>query len=105
MRPKGLRDLRTPRTSSRNTQGGSREQAVAELARLEHEKARLNRELDVWRRNMQRTTGQLEQVEARLAALREQIEGPDEQPAPRPARRIRHDDPEPPQYSTISLEY
>lgn len=105
MRPKGLRDMRTSQHLSRRNQNGSREQAVAELARLEHEKARLTRELDVWRQNMQRTAEQLEQVEARLAALHQQIEQPAATPAAPPARRARRDEPDPPQYTSISLEY
>lgn len=105
MRPKGLRDLRTPQNLSRRNQSNSREQAVAELARLEHEKARLSRELDVWRQNMQRTATQLEQVEARLAALHQQIERPAAQPVAQPARRTHRDEPEPERYTSISLEY
>ncbi|NJM08210.1 hypothetical protein HC891_21555 [Candidatus Gracilibacteria bacterium] len=74
MRPKGLRNLRTVQQANRRNQIGSREQMVAELARLEHEKARLQREVEVWRQNQRRTETQLEHVEARLAQLARAID-------------------------------
>lgn len=103
MRPKGLRNVRTIQHLSRRAQSGSREQAVAELARLEHEKARLTREVDVWRQNMRRTETQLEQVEARLVTVRQSIEG---EPAPaRAPQSARSVEPEPDKYGSIFLEY
>lgn len=45
MRPKGLREIKTAQGIPGRASGSSREQAVAELARLEHERARLQREM------------------------------------------------------------
>lgn len=74
MRPKGLRNIRTIQGMARRSRSGGREQTVAELARLEHEKARLLREVDVWQQNMRRTNEQLQRVEARLATLHARLE-------------------------------
>jgi chromosome segregation ATPase len=57
----GLRNQATPIT---------REQAVAEMARLEHELARLQRELDMWTANQNKTAERMQRVEQRLAALK-----------------------------------
>jgi hypothetical protein len=47
----------------------SREQIVAEQARLEHERARLERELQMWQDNGRRTGERLAAVLDRLAML------------------------------------
>jgi chromosome segregation ATPase len=49
---------------------------VAEIARLEHEKARLQRELDIWIANQERTETRIHQVEERLAALQDMVDPP-----------------------------
>ncbi|NJN16141.1 MAG: hypothetical protein HC822_07610 [Oscillochloris sp.] len=108
MRPKGMRAIRTTRSLNRSPRATSREQQVAELARLEHEKARLSRELDVWRQNAARTNDQLERVEVRLNELRELLRA--DEPVPirpahprrRPAERRDDDEGE---WKTVSLEY
>jgi hypothetical protein len=74
----GLRNQSLPTT---------REQAVTELARLEHEKARLERELKMWVDNQKKTEMRLRQVDERLLSLQEILE-PAEGKA-RPRRRER----------------
>lgn len=110
MRPKGLREIRTVQGVAGRGRGSSREQAVAELARLEHERARLQRELEVWRQNQQRVEEQLRRVELRLADLRAataEEPAPAPMPAPRraPARSTTRDDESEGGWSTLSLEY
>ena len=61
----GLRNHATPTT---------REQAITELARLEHELARLQREMNMWIANQNKTAERMHQVEQRLAFLREILE-------------------------------
>jgi seryl-tRNA synthetase len=110
MRPKGLREIKTVQGMAGRNRGSSREQAVAELARLEHERARLQRELEVWRQNQQRVEEQLGRVEARLADLRAATA---EEPAsaPRPPQRraatrpAPRDDDHDGGWATLSLEY
>lgn len=111
MRPRGLREIKTIQGRAGKAKGGSREQAVAELARLEHERARLQRELEVWLQNQRRVAEQLQRVETRLSELRALThEEPD---APPPAARRRHaparptprdDEPEA-GWTSLSLEY
>ncbi len=72
---KGMRDIPTIQGLRHRSVPTTREQAVTELARLEHEKARLERELNIWVSNQQKTAGRLQQVEERLALL-EQILNP-----------------------------
>jgi septal ring factor EnvC (AmiA/AmiB activator) len=68
---KGMRNIPTIQALRHRSLPTTREQAVAEVARLEHEKARLNRELNLWIDHQKRTEGQLEQVEERLTILQQ----------------------------------
>jgi septal ring factor EnvC (AmiA/AmiB activator) len=70
-RTRGMRNIPTIQALRHRSLPATREQAVAEVARLEHEKARLNRELNLWSDHQRRTEGQLQQVEERLAALQQ----------------------------------
>jgi peptidoglycan hydrolase CwlO-like protein len=72
---RGMRDVPTIQGLRHRSLPDTREQAVAEFARLEHEKARLERELNMWVSNQQKTESRLRQVEERLALL-EQIMNP-----------------------------
>ncbi len=73
---KGMRDIPTIQGLKHRGVPASREQAVSELARLEHEKARLQRELHMWMENQQKTEGRLRQVEERLALLEQALNPP-----------------------------
>lgn len=66
---RGMRDI----PSMQRLRRDNREQLVTELAQLEHERARLERELDVWLRNQANTTDRLRQVEQRLALIQEAL--------------------------------
>jgi septal ring factor EnvC (AmiA/AmiB activator) len=66
---RGMRDVPSIQGLRQRSLPDTREQAVAELARLEHEKARLERELNMWVSNQQKTKTRLRQVEERLALL------------------------------------
>ncbi len=70
MRPKNMRDIATIQGLVHRSEPKTREQAVNELARLEHEKARLERELNIWLANQKQTEQRLGRVEDRLALLR-----------------------------------
>jgi phage portal protein BeeE len=73
---RGMRDIPTIQGLRHRAMPGNREQAVSELARLEHEKARLERELKIWISNQQKTEGRLRQVEERLALLEQMLNPP-----------------------------
>jgi septal ring factor EnvC (AmiA/AmiB activator) len=66
---RGMRDIPTIQMLRHRSLPTTREQTVAELARLEHEKARLKRELNLWLEHQERTEKQLQQVEDRLDIL------------------------------------
>jgi predicted nucleic acid-binding Zn-ribbon protein len=76
-RVRSMRDIPTVQGLRNRSVPASREQAVAEVARLEHEKARLERELDIWLVNQRNTEKRLRQVEERLAGLEQTLNPPD----------------------------
>jgi len=64
-----MRDILTIQEQRNRSPLLSRAQAVTEMARLEHEKARLLRELKTWLDNEARTNKRLQQVEQKLATV------------------------------------
>jgi hypothetical protein len=87
-RVRSMRDIPTIQGLRSRSVPASREQAVAEMARMEHEKARLERELEMWLGNQRNAEKRLRQVEERLAGL-EQILNPSDgdDATKRPAHR------------------
>jgi hypothetical protein len=87
-RVRGMRDIPTIQGLRNRSLPASREQAVAEVARMEHEKARLERELAIWLGNQRNTEKRLLQVEERLVSLEQILNPPDGDGATkRPVRR------------------
>jgi len=80
---RGMRDIPTIQGLRHCSQPSTREQTVAAIARLEHEKARLRREMAMWNQNREKTAGRLQQVEERLALLQQALDPPDPTGAPR----------------------
>jgi len=74
---RGMRDIPTIQRLRHHSLASTRQQAVAEQARLEHECARLKRELGIWADNQERTEGRLRMVEERLALLQQILNPPD----------------------------
>jgi len=118
MKLRGMRDVSTVQTLADRSPAKNREQAVTELARLEHEKARLERELDIWATNQKKTLDRLDKVGARLALLRYLLEPPADEQPPRHARATRRptqesaaseeseiDEAEGPAWREVPLEY
>jgi hypothetical protein len=68
---RGMRDIPTIQGLSSRSVPATRPQAATELARLEHEKARLERELKMWIGNQKRTESRLRLVEERLALVQQ----------------------------------
>ena len=71
-RPRGMRELMTIQGLAGRTVPDSREQIMAEQARLEHERARLQRELDMWQENARKTAIRLQTDEHRIGAAFEE---------------------------------
>lgn len=63
---KGVRDIQTLYERTHRARSRTRAQVVSELAYLEHEKDRINRELSAWHINQK-------QAESRLGFVRERI--------------------------------
>ncbi len=74
-RVRGMHDVPTLQGRGRNGQrvAGSREQIAAELARLEHTRMRLEKERELWQRNLVRVEQQLSSTEQRLDLLRQSL--------------------------------
>ncbi|NTU78727.1 MAG: hypothetical protein HGA45_04890 [Chloroflexales bacterium] len=108
-RPRGMRELTTIQGLSGRTVPSSREQIVAEQSRLEHERARLERELLMWQENERRTNERLNAALERLAMLTAacaQSEGaPEARPAQRPAQRLADESEPATEWHEIVLEY
>lgn len=110
-RVRGMRDIPTVRGLRSVSVPTTREEAVAELARMEHEKARLQRELDMWIKNQRTTENRLRQVEVRLSLLEEILNPPAGDGAPKrqvrraPVQEAENRESSPQNWKEIPLEY
>jgi len=101
-----MRDIPTIQGLKNRGVPSNREQIVGELARMEHEKARLERERDMWASNQKKTQFRLSNVQERINLLQATLdeisprvrpptpEGEQEKPAEKSLR-----------YQEVSLEY
>jgi len=78
MKPKGMHDILTAQSLINRSMPATRAEMVAQLARMEHEKARLERELNVWVGKQKETEGRLQQVRKHIELLKRAL---DESPA------------------------
>jgi len=108
---RGMRDIPTIQGLHKETVPSNRQQAVTELARMEHEKARLGRELALWNGHQNRTEKRLQMVEARLAQLQQMLQpqAGQEPPSPgarrSPARKPEDEAKQGQAWRELSLEY
>lgn len=87
---KGLREVATLQTLAHGAQPRERHHAVSRFARLENERARLERELGMWEIRKRATEDKLAKVYAQIEALRPLLlEEPAKFPALRQARGRR----------------
>jgi chromosome segregation ATPase len=70
MKLRTMRDIPTIQGLKNQATPTTREQAITELARLEHELSRLKRELEMWTANQNKTAERIHRVEHRLALLK-----------------------------------
>lgn len=111
MRTRGMRDIPTAFGLAKRTKPNSRDEAITEMARLEHEKARLEREMALWAENQKRTEKHLQRVRERLAMLEQIVANRASERAPEPAVKpdAGADQPEgeatAEKWATIKLEY
>ena len=68
---RNMRDIPTIQGLINRSVPVAREHAASEFTRLEHEKARLERELTIWTENQRKTESRLDHVRQRLTLLRQ----------------------------------
>jgi len=66
---RSMRDIPTIQGLRNRSVPTTREQVMTELARLEHEKARLERELNIWLVNQKKTEDRTRQLQERVNLL------------------------------------
>jgi len=111
--PRGLRDVATPQTLLNASQPRERHQLAGRFARLESERARLERELAMWNTRRKVTEDKLAKIYGQIDALRPLLlEGPAKVPAARqsqghsrPRAATQASGPTPQPGRTISLNY
>jgi chromosome segregation ATPase len=96
-RVRGMRHLMTPQTLSNRHIPQDRAQLVAKMARLEHERSRLEREREVWLTKQRQTEQRLNGIQAQLEALQTKL---DSLTTPPSKPRSQDDD-----WVSFSLEY
>jgi len=74
MKPKGMHDIPTAQSLSSRSILASRAKIVPQLGRMEQERARLERELDMWVGKQQQTEGRLQQVRQRIELLQRALD-------------------------------
>lgn len=106
---KSMRDLPSLSGAYRRTKPTTREQASTELARMEHEKARLEHELGIWTAHQKRAMARLQGVNDRIATLKAMIEPPTAPPAAAPGGSLLDardaDEAAKPGWREVTLEY
>lgn len=106
-RLRSMRDIPTIQGLKNRGVPSNREQIVGELARLEHEKARLERELSMWVANQKKTQFRLSNVQERLNHLQAALEeiSPRKQPEAPAAAHTEEPEGQTARYKEMSLEY
>lgn len=104
---RGMRDIPTVQGSTNRVEAKSREQGITDLARLEHERARLERELNMWLENQKRAEQRLKIVHERITLLQQGLYGSPVESRSASNRGGLGDDgeQEPRSWHRVSLEY
>ena len=76
-----MRDIPTIQGLKNRLMPDNREQIMSELSRLEHEKARIGREIEVWISNQKKAQSRLQGVQERVDLLNLQMTLLDPEPA------------------------
>jgi hypothetical protein len=74
MKPKGMHDIPTAQSFSSRSIPASRDKIMTQLARMEQERARLERVLDVWVGKQKEDEGRLQQVRQRTELLQQALD-------------------------------
>ena len=74
MKPKGMHDIPTAQGLSSRSIPATRDKIMTQLARMEQERARLGRELDMWVVKQKETEERLQQVRQRIELLQQALD-------------------------------
>ena len=100
---RNMRDIPTIQGLKNRSVPTNREQIMSELARLEHEKARLDRENTIWVFNQKKTQARIHQVQERVELLRVKLD--ELLPKPLAPESKEVDEKKPKKYRVVNLEY
>lgn len=106
MKPTNIRnsrDIPTIQGLKHRSVPAHREQIMSELARLEHEKARLEREITIWLSNQKKTQTRIEEVQKRVDLLWHMIE--ELSPKPQAAQSGQETEKHSENFREVNLEY
>ena len=100
---RNMRDIPTIQGLKNRSVPANREQIMSELARLEHEKGRLDRENTIWVSNQKKAQIRIQQVQERIDLLTSKIE----ELLPKPPAAPSNLEPEKKSenYRVVKLEY
>lgn len=73
MKVKGMHDIATGQNMINRSIRATRAQRLGQLARVEHEKSRLERELDKWKANKKQSEERLRVVQRRIGLLKQSL--------------------------------
>lgn len=109
-RVRSMRDIPTVQGLRDRAIPDSREQIMSELAHLEHEKARLEREINIWIANQKKTQERIRLVQERVEMLNRTMEElspavPRRRSAQHGAAPDEEDEKKESRFHAVSLEY
>ncbi|MBM4465415.1 MAG: hypothetical protein FJ014_07695 [Chloroflexi bacterium] len=107
MKPKGMQDIATAQSLISRSIPATRAQMMTRLARMEHERERLERELKVWGGKQEQTEERLQQVRQRIELLQRALDesSADEEREDSSTQRAADDGREAKGWREIPLEY
>jgi len=100
---RNMRDIQTIQGLKNRSVPDNREQIMGELARLEHEKARLDREIVIWLSNQKKAQTRIQQVQERMDLLQGMIE--ELSPKPQAVQSGQETEKQRGNFREVNLEY
>ncbi|MCX6054957.1 MAG: hypothetical protein NTZ74_08605 [Chloroflexi bacterium] len=98
-----MRDIPYVQTLKYRSVPAHREHIMAEITRLEHEKARLDREIVIWVSNQQKAQNRKNMVQTRIDSFQRMIEGL--LPNSLPVKSKKEEENKSGNYREVTLEY
>ena len=107
MKPKGMHDIPTTQSLSSRSIPATRDKIMTQLARMEQERGRLGRELDMWIGKQKETEERLQHVRQRIELLQQALDklSADEKRRDSGTQRAANDGRKAKGWQEITLEY